>query len=67
MANQRKLVMLAAGLGSLMGLAVLSVWGNLPLDALDTLAWAVVFLTGSGMGANVGEHFAKRTQTQKTS
>ena len=61
MISQRKLVMLSSGLLALMILAVLSVWGNLPQDALDTLAWAVVFLAGSALGANVGEHFAKRT------
>jgi hypothetical protein len=63
--SQRKLVMLASGLGSLLTLAALTVMGNLPQDALDTLAWAVVFLTGSAMGANVGEHFAKRVPQKK--
>lgn len=59
MKGNRKLVMLAMGLVSLLltgGMVVL----GMPIDAVAELAWPTFLLTASAMGANVGEHFAAR-------
>ncbi len=58
--GSRKVVTCAMGLGALLVLAALSCFGHLPSDGLDTLSWSVVFLTGSALGANVGEHAFKK-------
>lgn len=55
----RKIITCAMGLASLLVLAVLVAKGGLPNDALNTLSWAIVFLTGTALGANVGEHAFK--------
>ena len=59
----RKVVTCAMGLGSLLALAALATWGHLPTDALGDLTWSVVFLTGTALGANVGEHAFKKPAT----
>ena len=56
--GSRKLWTLAMGLGALLGLALL-VLGGLPVDALQELVWPVALLTGTALGANVGEHWAR--------
>ena len=58
--GSRKVVTCAMGLAALLVLASLSSFGHLPNDGLDTLSWSVVFLTGSALGANVGEHAFKK-------
>lgn len=58
MTGTRKLWTLAAGLGALLALALL-VLAGLPVEALEQLVWPVALLTGSALGANVGEHWAK--------
>lgn len=56
----RKLWMLAMGLGALLTLGGLTLAG-LPGDALAELAWPVTLLSASALGANVGEHWTRRS------
>ena len=56
LAGARKIVTCGMGLGSLLVLAGLTSFAHFPVDALETLSWSVVFLTGTALGANVGEH-----------
>ena len=60
LAGARKIVTCGMGLGSLLVLAGLTSFAHFPTDALETLAWSVVFLTGTALGANVGEHAFKK-------
>lgn len=58
--GHRKTITTAMGLLALLVLAFLSTFGGLTEDGLSTLSWSIVFLTGSALGANVGEHWTKR-------
>lgn len=58
--------MLSMGLASVLALAGCTLAG-LPVDALSELVWPVVLLTGSALGANVGEHWSKRGNSQERS
>jgi len=60
MQGARKLVTCAMGLAALLVLAGLVAFAHFPVDALETLSWSVVFLTGTALGANVGEHAFKK-------
>lgn len=64
MRSQRKTLITGMGLCALLTLGALNSWGGLPAESLDTLAWSVVFLTGAGLGANVGEHMAAARRPQ---
>lgn len=66
MQGSRKLLLCAMGLGSLLALGALTAYGGLPVEAAGTLNWGVVMLTGSALGANVGEWAMKRAAPAKT-
>lgn len=60
MTGQRKIVTCALGLGAILVLGFMSSYGGLPTEALTSLNWGVVMLTGTALGANVGEWYMKR-------
>lgn len=66
MQGSRKLLLAAMGLVALLVLGVLTARGGLPVDATSTLNWGVVMVTGSALGANVGEWAMKRAAPAKT-
>jgi len=64
MSGNRKIVITAMGLLALLILAFLSAYGSLNDEALSDLSWAVYFIVGTALGANVGEHWTKRPAAQ---
>lgn len=66
MQGARKLILCGMGLGSLLALGALTAYGGLPVEAASSLNWGIVMLTGTGLGANVGEWAMKRTPAAKT-